>query len=68
MREKARRNALEMIDTAYRYVFPREADDAELARRIGSRSYLSGLDENDPRNRAVSFLLPPRKEERTRRK
>jgi hypothetical protein len=36
--------------------------EAELAEIIGSRSYLSGLPEEDPRNREVSYLLPPRKE------
>ncbi len=68
MRGNARKNAAEMIGMAYRYVFLHEAGEEELARRIGSRSYLSGLDENDPRNRAVSFLLPPRKEEGNRQK
>lgn len=64
MREAARRNAVEMIEAAYGYVFLSTVREEELAERIGSRSYLSGLDEDDPRNRAVSFLLPPRKEER----
>ncbi len=68
MREKARKNAAEMIGMAYRYIFLRDVSEEDLARRIGSRSYLSGLDENDPRNRAVAFLLPPQKEERKRRK
>lgn len=68
MRSAALQNAREMIILAYRYVFLREAGEEELAARIGSRSYLSGLEEDDPRNRAVSFLLPPQKEERIRRK
>lgn len=68
LREKARVNALEMIEMAWRYIFLSEGSEEALSRRIGSRSYLSGLHEDDPRNRAVSFLLPPRKEERTQRK
>ena len=66
MRDAARRNAAEMIEAAYRCIFLSEISEESLAARIGSRSYLSGLDENDPRNRAVSFLLPPRKEERSK--
>ena len=64
MRDAARRNAVEMIEAARRYIFTGETTEEELSARIGSRSYLSGLDEDDPRNRAVSFLLPPKKEER----
>ncbi len=63
----ARRNALEMITAAYRYIFLSEISEEELAGRIGSRSYLSGLPVDDPRNAAVSSLLPPLKEERTQR-
>ena len=64
MKDAARRNAAEMIEAAYRYIFLSEISEEELAARIGSRSYLSGLEEDDPRNRAVPFLLPPEKEER----
>ena len=64
MRDTARRNAVEMIETACRFIFTSGVSEEELSAQIGSRSYLSGLDENDPRNRAVSFLLPPKKEER----
>ena len=52
-------------------LYGRKTDETavlELAERIGNRSYLSGLPVDDPRNRAVSFLLPPQKEERKRRK
>ncbi len=68
MRENARRRALEMIDAAYRFIFTGETSEEELQAQIGNRSYLSGLPVDDPRNTAVSFLLPPQKEERTRRK
>ena len=67
MKDKARRDAAEMIEAAYRYIFLSEISREELAGRIGSRSYLSGLPEEDPRNRAVPFLLPPQKEERRRK-
>ena len=67
LKAAARREALEMITAAYRYIFLSEISEEELSRRIGSRSYLSGLPEDDPRNTAVSFLLPPRKAERKRR-
>ena len=67
LKTAARRNALEMITAAYRYVFLSEITEEELSERIGSLSYLSGLPVDDPRNTAVSFLLPPRKPERTRR-
>ena len=67
LRDRARSNAVVMIEAAYRWIFLSETSEAELAARIGSRSYLSGLPEDDPRNRAVPFLLPPQKEERKRR-
>ena len=66
MKAAARRNALEMISAAYRYIFLSEISEEELSRRIGSRSYLSGLPTEDPRNTAVPFLLPPRTDERKR--
>ena len=62
MKDTARRNAAEMIEAAYGYIFESSVSEEKLAERIGSRSYLSGLDEEDPRNRSVSFLLPPKKE------
>ena len=62
MKDAACRKALEMIEAAREYIFGSGMTREALAERIGSRSYLSGLDENDPRNRAVSFLLPPKKE------
>ena len=68
MKETARKNAEDMIRTAYRYVFLSGITEEELAGRIGNRSYLSGLPVDDPRNTAVSFLLPPQKEERIRNK
>ena len=64
----ARADALEMIRAAWRYVYGSDLSLEELKERIGNRSYLSGLPVDDPRNTAVSFLLPPQKEERTGRK
>jgi hypothetical protein len=52
-----------MIAAAYRYVFCDDISEEELSRVIGNRSYLSGLDVDDPRNTSVSFLLPPEKPE-----
>ncbi len=63
MKASALRNALEWINAAYRYVFLSEITEEELAGQFGSLSYLSGLPVDDPRNTAVPFLLPPRKEE-----
>ena len=67
LKDAARRGALEMIEAAYRYIYRSDLSEEELAERIGNRSYLSGLPVDDPRNTAVPFLLPPEKEERTRR-
>ena len=66
LKAQAFRNALDWITAAYRYVFLSEITEEELAARIGSLSYLSGLPVEDPRNTAVSFLLPPRKKEKAR--
>ena len=66
MKDKAHCRAAEMIETAYRYVFLSEVTEEELAERIGSRSYLSGLPEDDPRNLAVPSMMPPSREERGR--
>ncbi len=68
LRSRALCNAGAMIEAAYRWIYLSETSEEELAERIGNRSYLSGLPVDDPRNRAVSFLLPPQKEERKRRK
>ncbi len=59
MRERAKQNALDLIESACRYVFTGEIGEEELARRIGNRSYLSGLPVDDPRNLSVPSLLPP---------
>ncbi len=58
LREKARRLAVSLIQTAYGYVFEHSIAEAELARIIGNNSYLSGLPVDDPRNHRVSSLLP----------
>ena len=64
LKAAAFRDAQEMIRAAYRYIYLSEISEQELRERIGNRSYLSGLDADDPRNTAVSFLLPPEKPER----
>ena len=62
LKEAARQKALDMISAAYHYIFLSDISEEELAEKIGSLSYLSGLPEDDPRNTAVSFLLPPKGE------
>ena len=47
-----------MIRAAYRYIYLSEITEEELRERIGNRSYLSGLDADDPRNWEVRSLLP----------
>ena len=61
LRQTAKKNAENMILAAYRFIFLSEITEEELARVIGNRSYLSGLPAEDPRNHAVSSLLPPEK-------
>ena len=67
MRQAALQNALNMIGAAFRYIFTGDLSLDKLQEIIGSRSYLSGLPTDDPRNTAVSFLLPPQKAEKKRR-
>ena len=67
MKAAAKQNALEMIEASYRYIFTGDLGEEELREMIGNRSYLSGLPADDPRNTAVSFLLPPQKPEKNRR-
>lgn len=56
--EKARAEAVRMITDAWAFIRG-TMTEAELRKSIGSRSYLSGLDVNDPRNLAVRSLRPP---------
>ena len=56
--EKARAEAVRMISDAWAYARLRSMDPAALAESIGNRSYLSGLDVNDPRNHLVAGLRP----------
>lgn len=53
--------AVRMIEAAYRCLFLSEIPREELAEIIGNRSYLSGLDADDPRNLRFPSLLPPQK-------
>ena len=61
LRAEALEQALRMIEAAYRCLFLSEISREELKNIIGNRSYLSGLDAEDPRNRRFPSLLPPRK-------
>lgn len=61
MKAAARKNAAGMIEAAYRYIFLNGTDAETLAERIGNRSYLSGLETEDPRNMNVPSMRPPEK-------
>ncbi len=61
LREKALDLAVRMITAAYRCLFRSEISREELAEIIGNRSYLSGLDADDPRNLRFPSLLPPQR-------
>ena len=64
LRKQALEKALEMIGAAYRYVYHEGITREELAGIIGSRSYLSGLPADDPRNLRIPSLLPPQSAEK----
>ncbi|MBR2822780.1 MAG: zinc dependent phospholipase C family protein [Clostridia bacterium] len=57
--EKAKREAIRMITDAWKYVYEGSLTEAELRESVGNRSYLSGLDVEDPRNLTVPSLMPP---------
>lgn len=57
--EKAKKLAGDMIRDAYACVYTEEMTVQALRERLGSRSYLSGLDTEDPRNWQVRSLMPP---------
>ena len=60
--EKARQEAVRMIGDCYQYVMKEKMSPEELRRSLGNRSYLSGLDAEDPRNLLVRSLMPPKDE------
>ncbi len=51
-----------MIRDAYSCVYTDGMTVPELRERLGNRSYLSGLDVEDPRNWQVRSLMPPEDE------
>ena len=59
LRDKARRFAVSLIESAWRYLRCGEGSEEALAALIGNSSYLSGLPADDPRNLRVKSLLPP---------
>ena len=61
MKETARQKAITMIEAAHQYIFSDGLSEQALADLIGSRSYLSGLPTEDPRNLKIPSLLPPEK-------
>ncbi len=56
--EKARAEAVRMITDCWRFVREGSLSEEELKASLGNRSYLSGLDWEDPRNHSVPALLP----------
>jgi len=57
--EAAKQEAVRMITDCYGFLQSGAMSEAELAQSLGNRSYLSGLDTEDPRNLAVPSLQPP---------
>ena len=55
----AKSEAVRMIAAAWAYAGEGSIDAETLRQAIGNRSYLSGLDTEDPRNRTVRSLMPP---------
>ena len=58
LREAARMEALRMILAARRFLDDPAVREEELREKIGNRSYLSGLDTEDPANWTVPSLRP----------
>ena len=56
---RALEDAVRMIEDCRAFAADGAFDEAELRRRLGNRSYLSGLDADDPRNQRVRSLRPP---------
>lgn len=58
--EEAKEKAVRMITDAWRYAFEGSLSEEALRESLGNRSYLSGLDVEDPRNLLVPSLRPPK--------
>ena len=58
LREKARVQAVNLIESSFRYLWQSQGTAEELSALIGNNSYLSGLPTDDPRNHNVKSLLP----------
>lgn len=58
MRERARLQAVNLIESSFRYLWQNKGSPEEIAALIGNKSYLSGLPADDARNRNVESLLP----------
>jgi len=56
---RSKKRAAELITASYQFIYLNEIDESTLAKLIGARSYFSGLDWKDPRNRTIPSLLPP---------
>ena len=56
---RALAEALRMIRDAWTFTRDSACPESFLAASLGNRSYLSGLDVEDPRNRLVRSLMPP---------
>ena len=67
LREKARKRAVDLIESAYRFVYLSEGSEEEMREKIGNLSYLSGLPVDDPRNSRVASLQAPEKPEKRKK-
>ncbi len=56
---EAKKEAVGMIDAAWQYIKEETPDEDRLRARFGNRSYLSGLDAEDPVNWSLPGLRPP---------
>ena len=61
--EKAKAEAVRMITDCWRFAREGTLSEEELRASLGNRSYLSGLDWEDPRNHSVPSLRPPERED-----
>lgn len=61
--EKAKAEAVRMITDCWRFAREGTLSEEELRASLGNRSYLSGLDWDDPRNYSVPSLRPPEPED-----
>ncbi len=62
LQKKATDRASGLIESVYRFIYLKEGTEEELAEKIGSDSYLSGLPVGDSRNEKVPSMRPSRED------